>query len=111
MMTIDELLIDLRSIDQRITQLGDERNALRSQVQLHVAALGGRFDTGYAKAAIMPATTHSSYDARALDSIVAAMVATGDMDLIEWARQIATARRVTTRSGSLRVTWVGDEQR
>lgn len=104
-LTIDELLSDLAALDAHLARLGDERAAMRAQVETYVRAAGSAYVSPMAKAAIVPASTGASYDTRAVDSIIAAMVATGDIDLHDWARQLGMARKLVQRAESLRITW------
>ena len=99
------LASNLGEVEDSIAPLEAERKALRETIQSITARLGGKASVpGFGSLAITAGGETVSYDAKALDSLTASLLATGDVELVRIAAQIAQARKVSQRSGGLRIT-------
>lgn len=102
-----ELVMELQRLERQLAELESRKTALRLELENRTRELGGTAQiAGVAQLYVMPPSQSHRYDAKALSSLIADMVATGDIDLIDWARKIAQARQTTERAGWLRVSWV-----
>ncbi len=100
------LCSDLGEVESSIKPLTREREALREAIERIVTRLDGQRAEvgGFGSLAITASSETVSYDAKALDTLSAELLATGDVDLMRIAARIASARKVSRRSGSLRIT-------
>ena len=102
-----DIATELRQVETQLAQLQARQFRLRAELETRTRELGGTAAiAGVAQLVIVPATQSQRYDNKALAQIIADMVATGDIDLIDWARRIAQARQFTERSEHLRIVWV-----
>lgn len=102
-----DIATELRQVEHQLAQLESRKDALRAELETRTRELGGSAAlAGVAQLVIVPAAQSQRYDNKALAQIIADMVATGDIDLIDWARRIAQARQFTERNEYLRIVWV-----
>lgn len=102
-----DLVRDLQTIERQMTALEARKAQLRTELEQRTRELGGTADVaGVAELRIVPTAQSQRYDNKAIAQIIADMVATGDIDLIDWARRIAQARQFTERGEYLRISWV-----
>lgn len=102
-----DLVRDLQTIERQMLALEARKTQLRIELENRTRELGGVANlAGVAELRIMPATQMMRYDTKALNNVIADMVATGDIDLMEWARRIGAARQTSQRASGLRISWV-----
>lgn len=104
-MTLEETITRLRSTERQIAEMSHLRQYLRKTLQHYVEQGGGQLTTSGMKAMILPGTPAVKYDARVIDEVIMSLVATGDIDMLTFARQLSAARQVTPRPSHMRVTW------
>jgi hypothetical protein len=104
-MTLDETINRLKDTDRQIAELSRLRTYLRTTLQHYVEQGGGQLTTAGMKATILPGSPSIKYDTRAIDEVVMQLIATGDIDMLTFARQISAARQSTARQSYLRITW------
>jgi hypothetical protein len=98
------LSMQLGEVESDLEPLEAERKALRAQIEPIVLRLGGKASAaGFAHTITAPALT-VNYDARLLDTIMAELMATGDVELMSIGARLAQARKTATRAGSLRIS-------
>lgn len=94
--------LDLAECESELEPLQREREQLRAQVSELVDAAGGKAEVpGFGKLEITPASRTTSYDKRALQSLVNDLVAEGCGEI---AGRILACERESSRAGSLRIT-------
>lgn len=100
------LLAALRDIEAALAPLEQQRKDIRAGLERICARMDGQRGAfeGLGEIAITAGGEAASYDARALDSLSAELLATGDAEYVRIAARIAQARKVTSRAASLRVT-------
>ncbi len=100
------LCSDLGEVESSLEPLTKEREQLRDVIGRIVARLPAQKAEvrGLGALVITGGGETVSYDAKALDSLSAELLATGDADLVRIAARIAQARKTSQRSGSLRIT-------
>lgn len=102
-----DLVRDLQTIERQMQALEARKAQLRLELENRTRELGGVANLeGVAELRIMPAAQLTRYDTKALNTLIADMVATGDIDLMEWARRIGAARQTSERASGLRIVWV-----
>lgn len=102
-----EIATELRQVETQLAQLEARKAQLRADLENRTRELGGSATlAGVAQLVMVPAAQSQRYDNKQVAQIIADMVATGDIDLIDWARRIAQARQFTERSEHLRIIWV-----
>lgn len=102
-----DIATELRQVESQLAQLQERQFRLRADLETRTRELGGSAAiAGVAQLVIVPAAQSQRYDNKAVAQIIADMVATGDIDLIDWARRIAQARQFTERAEHLRIVWV-----
>lgn len=104
-LTLDETIRRLRDADRQIAELSALRAFLRAQLEQYVAEGGGALAVPGMRAQLYPPSLQHRYDLRQIDSVVLQLLATGDIDLMQWARQISAARQSTQRQAWLKITW------
>jgi hypothetical protein len=96
---------DLGKVEDSLAPLEAERKELRTALETITTRLGGKASVpGFGALAVTAPSESASYDTKALDTIAAELLATGDVDLMRVAARIAKARKVSQRAGSLRIT-------
>lgn len=98
-MDIMELLSELAELENEIKELDARKLAVRTSLAELVTAAGGRIAVeGVAVASMSKPSTRVSYDAKAVDTIMAKALADGD---VHTANALAAARSETTTKGHL----------
>lgn len=100
------LTMQLGEVEDDYQTLGKEREYLRETIGRIVARLPGQRTevAGFGALAITGGGETISWDTKALDALLAGLVATGDAELVRIAGQIAQARKTSQRATSLRIT-------
>jgi hypothetical protein len=95
------LCADLRLLDETLSAIAAEHDALRAQIGQIVGQLGGTTSLpGIGRLELPVATVMVSYERRQLDALIIAL--TTEQPGI--AAQLAACRKETTRSGGWRIT-------
>lgn len=91
---------DYAEIDETEQRCKAAKTVVRGQLERIVRRMGGKASGGGYEAVMVEGAASVSYDAKALDSLTAELLAAGDA----WtAAKIAQARQETTRKGYLRI--------
>ena len=94
-------LANYLEVKHEIQRLEKDQDELRSLIEHFVVIAGGSVSiAGLADAQMTAESTSSSYDAKAIDTIMANAIQNGDLHT---AQALADARRTTTRKGYLRI--------
>ena len=94
-----ELFAELAEVENELKTLEDRKLAIRTSLHELVTANGGKLTLeGVAVASISKPSTRVSYDAKAVDTIMAKALADGD---IHTANALASARTESTTKGHL----------
>ena len=98
-MDIMELLSELAELENEIKELDARKLAVRTSLAELVTAAGGRIAVeGVAVASMSKPSTRVSYDAKAVDTIMAKALADGD---VHTANALAAARTESSTKGHL----------
>ena len=99
------LALRYQEIDALYNELGQDRDRVRGMMTDVIATLPQQQATvAGLTIAITGGGESTSWDTRALDALLAGLIATGDIELMRIANQIAQARKTNQRSASLRIT-------
>ena len=99
---LEQLCTSLNSLEDRLEPIEATHQMVRSQISEVVERQGGNVElAGFGKLVITSPTITTSYDARALDALVARLLKSGQADI---AAEITDCRRESSRSGGLRIT-------